>query len=371
MGALPSGESHAIDSLRIARNQRAPSAAKAWFLAALLLVLAAAALWWWLPVPSDASAASEPGIEGLGVAAGRAPVSAASAGASGSSLAAPAQASGSYFEASGFVVARRKATVAAEVSGRLVEVPIDEGDHVQRGQILARLDSTDAAARLQLTQAELRAEEMARAESEAELAVATAAHERSRRLHAQGMISEEALANAWLPVQRLSARLAHIEGKVDVARRNVALAEGHLRRFVIVAPFSGVVVQKSAQVGEYISPQSAGGAFTRTGLATIVDMASLEAEVDVTELFLRRVAVGQKALVRLNAYPDWRIPGEVIAIVPTAEPQSATVKVRVRMAQTDSRILPSMGLKVSFAEQAQSGASASALAANDVSKLVR
>lgn len=376
MSVWGSRQSHAIDSLRIARDQPAPSAARAGFIAVGLVALFAGAAWWGLGALAEVQSPPVARVENAGPTRGAMSPSAASwaaapAGTSGSAVALAAQPQDPYFEASGFVVARRKATVAAEVSGRLAEVRIDEGDRVQSGQVLARLDSSDAADRLRLTQAELRTEELARAETEAELMVARAAHERSLQLHAQGMISEDASANSRLPVQRWSARLAHIEGKVEVARRNVVLAEGHLRRFVIVAPFSGVVVQKSAQVGEYISPQSAGGAFTRTCLATIVDMASIEAEVDVSELFLRRVAVGQKATVRLNAYPDWIIPGEVIAIVPTAEPQSATVKVRVRLTQADARILPSMGLKASFAAAEPGAAAAPAAAAHAVSELVR
>jgi RND family efflux transporter MFP subunit len=133
-----------------------------------------------------------------------------------------------------------------------------------------------------------------------------------------------------------------------VAERQVALRQSDLDDTVIRAPFAGVALSKDAQPGEMVSPVSAGGGFTRTGISTIVDMSSLEIEVDVNESFINRVTPGQKVEATLDAYPDWRIPAHVITIVPTADRQRATVLVRIAFEQLDPRILPDMGVKVAF-----------------------
>src|SRR6185503_10582472 len=143
-----------------------------------------------------------------------------------------------------------------------------------------------------------------------------------------------------------------------VAQRSLALRQQDVTDTEIRAPFAGVVTSKNAQPGEMISPMSAGGGFTRTGICTLVDMASLEFEVDVNEAYINRVRPGQPAEGVLDAYPDWRIPAHVITIVPTADRQKATVMVRIAIDVRDPRILPDMGVKVSFVEPRREGAPA-------------
>jgi RND family efflux transporter MFP subunit len=251
-------------------------------------------------------------------------------------------------DASGYVTARRTATVSSKVTGRVVEVLIEEGVKVDEGQLLARLDDTSARAGLRLAEARLEAARRAVGETEAGLAQARRSLERARNLAAGKVVSESDLDEAASAVAVLEARMERQRAEIAAAERERDLGAQQVDDNLIRAPFAGVVTSKNAQPGEMISPISAGGGFTRTGICTIVDMASLEVEVDVNESYINRVSPGQPVLVTLDSYPDWRIPSKVIAIIPTADRQKATVRVRVGFESLDPRILPDMGLKVAF-----------------------
>jgi RND family efflux transporter MFP subunit len=254
----------------------------------------------------------------------------------------------SVLDASGYVTARRQATVSAQITGKVTEVLIEEGMRVKQGDVLARLDDTEARAQLALARAQLTATRSQLAEIRAQLIQAERDYTRQRGLADRQLISVQALDAALAQRDTLRARLANIEEQIRVAQESVAVAQVQLDNTVILAPFSGVVVAKAAQPGEIISPISAGGGFTRTGIGTIVDMDSLEIQVDVNEAFINRVKPGQPVEAMLNAYPDWKIPGEVIAIIPTADRSKATVKVRIAIKLRDPRIVPDMGVRVAF-----------------------
>jgi RND family efflux transporter MFP subunit len=257
---------------------------------------------------------------------------------------------GSVLDASGYVTARRQATVSAKITGKIVEVLIEEGMRVPEGAVLARLDDTEARAQLSLAQAQLVAARAQLAEIEAMLAQAERDHARQSELFGRQLVSEQSMDAARAQRDMLRARLAAAREQIAVAQETVDVARVQLDNTVVRAPFAGIVVAKSAQPGEMISPISAGGGFTRTGIGTIVDMDSLEIQVDVNESFINRVTPGQPVEAMLNAYPDWKIPGEVIAIIPTADRSKATVKVRVAIKSRDARIVPDMGVRVSFLE---------------------
>jgi|KBSSwiStaDraftv2_1062776.scaffolds.fasta_scaffold86805_2 RND family efflux transporter MFP subunit len=258
------------------------------------------------------------------------------------------QGPGPVLDASGYVTARRQATVSAKITGKVTEVLIEEGQRVTEGDVLARLDDTEAKAQLSLAQAQLTAARSQLAEVRALLVQAERDYNRQQELLRRELVAEQSMDAARAQRDMVRARLGNLEEQVRVAQESVAVARVQVDNTEIRAPFSGVVVAKSAQPGEMISPISAGGGFTRTGIGTIVDMDSLEIQVDVNESFINRVAPGQPVEAVLNAYPDWRIPGEVIAIIPSADRNKATVKVRVALRQKDRRILPDMGVRVSF-----------------------
>jgi len=272
--------------------------------------------------------------------------------------AAPAGGSESVLDASGYVTARRQATVSSKITGKVVEVLIEEGMRVEEGAVLARLDDTEARAQLSLARAQLAAARSQLAEIRAQLAQAERDHARQAELARRELVSAQSLDAALAQRDTLRARLAAAEEQVRVAQESVSVAEVQLDNTVVRAPFGGVVVAKAAQPGEMISPISAGGGFTRTGIGTIVDMDSLEIQVDVNESYINRVRPGQPVEAMLNAYPDWKIPGSVIAIIPTADRSKATVKVRVAIGRKDARIVPDMGVRVSFLTAAQAAAPA-------------
>jgi len=254
---------------------------------------------------------------------------------------------------SGYVVARREATVSSKVTGKVTEVLIEEGMRVEAGQVLARLDDTNVKASLLLAEAQLREAKAALAETGVRLDEAEKELRRITNLVASRIDTQAALDHALADVNAQKARLDSQQATVAVADKQVAVWQQQLEDTVIRAPFAGIVTVKSAQPGEMISPISAGGGFTRTGICTIVDMASLEIEVDVNESYINRVQTGQPVEATLDAYPDWKIPAKVIAIIPTADRQKATVKVRVGFLSLDERMLPQMGVKVAFHEREQ------------------
>lgn len=257
----------------------------------------------------------------------------------------------SVLDASGYVVARRQATVAAEVTGKLIEVLVEEGLAVEQGQVLARLDDATEQAQMELARARLAAARSALAEIEAQLANARRTLERQRELRRRELASQSELDRAETDVDAFEARLASQREQIKVADRELSLQQQRIQELTIRAPFSGIVIARAAQAGEMVSPISAGGGFTRTGICTIVDMDSLEIEVDVNEAYIDRVETGQPVVARLDAYPDWEIPARVKAVVPAADRQKATVRVRVEFVERDPRILPEMGISVRFLEE--------------------
>ncbi len=262
----------------------------------------------------------------------------------------PGSASGAVLNASGYVVARRLATVSSKVTGQVSEVLFEEGAEVEAGQVLARLDRSTVNAELNVATSNAEAARRNLREIEVRLADARNTLERNRSLVERKLVSQSVLDGSEAEVAALSARLAAARAEVDVAIAQVGLGKQELADLEIRAPFKGVVISKDAQPGEIVSPMSAGGGFTRTGVATIVDMDSREVEVDVNESYINRVSAGQKVECVLDAYPDLKIPAHVISIVPTADRQKATVRVRIGLDQLDPRILPDMGIKVSFFE---------------------
>ena len=252
--------------------------------------------------------------------------------------------------ASGYVTARRTATVSSKVTGKVVEVLIEEGMKVKEGQVLARLDDTNIKAALNVTQAQLESAKTAVEETRAQLKLAEQEFQRATNLARQNIASQSDLDKAESDAKSLEARLARQERDITVAERQVAMGQQQMDDMVIRAPFAGIVTTKDAQPGEMISPVSAGGGFTRTGIGTVVDMDSLEIEIDVNESYINRVEPGQPVEATLDAYAQWKIPCKVIAIIPTADRQKSTVKVRVGFDQPDPRILPEMAVKVAFHE---------------------
>lgn len=250
--------------------------------------------------------------------------------------------------ASGYVTARRAATVSSKVTGKVVDILVEEGKKVEHNQVLAHLDDSNVKQSLLLAQAQLESARRIMEETRPNLAFAKQEQKRFADLVASKATSESEFYKAEAQAKVLEATLARQAAEVVVAERQVSTWEQQMDDNVIRAPFTGIVTSKNAQPGEMISPMSAGGSFTRTGICTLVDMSSLEIEVDVSESYINRIQPGQPVEATLDAYQDWRIPAKVIAIIPTADRQKATVKVRVGFNQLDSRILPDMGVKVAF-----------------------
>jgi RND family efflux transporter MFP subunit len=250
--------------------------------------------------------------------------------------------------ASGYITPRRRATIAAKITARVNEIFADEGMHVEPGQVLAKLDDSDARARLSSATAERGATAATLGDLRVNLANAERDLKRMEELWKRGLTAEQARDQARTAVDSLGARIALAREQVGAAEARVQVAQQDLDNCTVRAPFAGIVVSKDAQRGEMVSPISAGGGFTRTGIATIVDMSSLEVEVDVNESYIARVASGQPVTAVLDAYPDWQMPARVRTVIPTADRQKATVKVRVTLDRLDPRILPDMGVKVTF-----------------------
>ncbi|MFO7304023.1 MAG: efflux RND transporter periplasmic adaptor subunit [Gammaproteobacteria bacterium] len=323
---------NALESLRIERSpeppKREPTSLYKWLIALALLLAAAAAAYALL---------RDRAIEVQAVTA----VASSSGGRAAAVL-----------NASGYVVARRQATVSAKVTGKIAELLIEEGMSVKEGQLLARLDDTTVRPSYELALRQLDAARKELQEIEVRLAEAERNLHRTEQLRADTLVSEAQLDQAQSEVAALRARLEAARSNVKVAEATVRVREQDLDDLLVRAPFDGVIVSKDAQPGEIVSPISAGGGFTRTGIATIVDMDSREIEVDVNEAFINRVRANQRTEAVLDAYPDWVIPSHVINVVPTADRQKATVRVRIAFDELDPRILPQMGVKVTFLEDA-------------------
>jgi HlyD family secretion protein len=333
-----------LQQLRIDRTESTPANAptrRPLLVGGLIALAALAALLWWL----------------LG-AAKPLPVHVAVARA----LPGGAAASASVLDATGYVTARREATVSAQITGTVTAVLIEEGDHVKEGQVIGRLDDTAQRASLSQAQAALQSAQALLTQYQVQQAQSVRDLKRNEDLVGRKLVSEQAVEQSRSQVDQESAQVLGQRRQVNLAEANLRSAQVQLDYCTVRAPFAGVVIAKSAQVGEIISPFSAGGSFTRTGIGTIVDMDSLEIEVDVNEAYINRVLPGQPVESVLNAYPDWKIPSHVIAIIPTADRSKATVKVRIAIDTKDPRIVPDMGVRVSFLEDKKPVAGAAAAA---------
>ena len=325
-----------LRQLRLDRAETRPRVARSHlrgWVAVAALALVGAGVWWTARKPSSAPLA----VGSTTVAANTAQATLITSPPRQSAL-----------EASGYVVARRQTTVSAETTGRVKEVLVEEGQHVASGQVIARID--DARARAALDEATAR---LAQAQAELDAATSASANalpifHRTEQQYAARFISAQAFDSARAAFDTVQTDRVVRERAVDVARAFRSSAERNWEQTVVRAPFAGMITVKAAQPGEIVSPLSASGGFARTGIGTIVDMDSLEVEVDVNETFIGGIRPGQSATVRLNAYPNWDIPAEAIAIVPVADRAKATVKVRVGFKARDPRILPDMGARVSF-----------------------
>lgn len=318
-----------LAALRIDHSERGGAGRRrgVWIAVLLVAVVLGAGGWYWTTALQAAT------------------VKVASAEAVGSG---GASAAGAVLNASGYVTARRRATVSSKVTGKVTHIYVEEGQSVREGQVLARLDDSQTRAQLAFAEAQLAASRKSFAEDQARLREAELNLGRRQRLLKEGVVGSAEVDTAQAEVDSLKARIAYTQQQVLVSEAQVNLRKTDLNDMVVRAPFSGVAISKDAQPGEMISPVSAGGGFTRTGIGTIVDMSSLEIEVDVNESFINRVRPAQRVEAVLDAYPEWRIPAHVITTVPAADRQKATVRVRIAFDKLDPRILPDMGVKVSF-----------------------
>ena len=335
-----------LNALRIERQAERPGAGRwiGWILALVLIAGAGTGVWMWAtrerPIEVEVAEVTER----------------------------PAGTQAAVLNASGYVTARRRATVSSKITGKVVEVNVEEGMAVTEGQVLARLDDSTARAALALAVAQAESARKAVTENEVRLAQLRLTLRRVTELRKEGITSEVELEQAKVEVDGTEARINALREQVNVAQRQVAVQQADLDNTVIRAPFSGVAISKDAQPGEMVSPVSAGGGFTRTGICTIVDMRSLEIEVDVNESYINRVRPAQQVSAVLDAYPDWQIPGDVITMVPTADRQKATVLVRIAFEALDPRILPDMGVKVTFLREEDEAAAPVAQATKLVPK---
>jgi len=315
-----------LDALRIDRSKipQDSGGGRRWWILLLLLIFAGAGFWWFTRTQA--------------VPVKTALVTAQTSSSSGGRT---------LLNASGYVTTRLDATVSSKITGKVAEILVEEGMKVEKGQVLARLDASNVESSLRLAQARLASAKMNLAETEPMVKYAEAEWSRLSSIGSDRAVSRSDLGKAEAESHAQSAKLERQKADITVAERQVDEWKQQLDDTIIRAPFAGVVTTKDSQPGEMISPMSSGG-FTRTGICTLVDMASLEIEVDVGESFINRVRAGQPVEATLDAYPDWKIPGKVIAIIPTADRQKATVKVRVGFEKLDPRILPQMGVKVAF-----------------------
>lgn len=345
-----------LDRLRIDRDEDDEEGGGRWlivtFVLVCVLVAAGAMYMFWSPKPADETTVAE---------TAEAPKTTTAAGSkppSGTTAATPAVADGGVLSASGYVTARRLATVSAEITGRISEVLVEEGMTVEAGQVLARLDPTLAQIDLGIAEGNVKAARGALNAAEADKVEAQRALVRIQGLNAGAYASTADNTRAEAAAKSAEARFLQAQGNLAAAEQSLNRAKAILDKHEIRAPFAGVVTTKDAQPGEIVSPAAAGGGFTRTGICTIVDMSSLEVEVEVNESFISRVKPAQRASATLDAYPDWNIPASVAAIIPTANRDKATVKVRVALEAHDPRILPEMAAKVVFYDDAKTAAPA-------------
>jgi RND family efflux transporter MFP subunit len=327
-----------LNQLRIDRSQPPSSQVSGkWWATGIAVAIIAASGIWYLLRPTGVivtTAVAQPATTGG---------SAASAGAS-------------LLDASGYIVARRRATVSSKVTGKVVKVMLEEGQRVEAGDVIARLDDSNWKASLAQSNAQLQQAEAGVASAQTAFDDAKPIFERSEKQKVAAVISAQSFDESHAQFNVARNNLLVAQRALEAARAGVDVAQHNLDDTVIRAPFAGIVTEKAAQPGEMVSPISAGGGFTRTGIGTIVDMDSLEVEVDVSENFINRVRPQQPVTIKLNAYPDWDVPGSVIAMIPTADRAKATVKVRIAIKQKDPRIIPEMGARVAFLSDTEAGA---------------
>ena len=324
-----------LNQLRIDRSEpSSPGGHGKWWATGLAVLIIAATSAWYLMRPSS-------------VLITTAVAQALTKGTSGANSAT------SLLDASGYIVARRRATVSAKVTGKVLKVMLEEGQRVESGEVIALLDDSNWKAALAQSKAQLQQSEASVASAQTAFDDAKPIFERSEKQKAAAVISAQSFDESHAQFNVAHNNLLIAERGLEAARAGVEVAQRNLDDTIIRAPFAGVVTEKAAQPGEMVSPISAGGGFTRTGIGTIVDMDSLEVEVDVSENFINRVRPQQPVTIKLNAYPDWDIPGSVIATIPTADRAKATVKVRIAIGLKDPRIIPEMGARVAFLSEAQ------------------
>jgi HlyD family secretion protein len=328
-------EKELLDELRIHRDDAPRMKTPRWLLLGISVVLVLLAGFWWQRTTRAAAVRTAPVREAGG-----------GGGARG------------VLNASGYVTARRRATVSAKITGKVKEVLIEEGIAVAEGQVVGRLDDATQSVNLALVQAQLIQAQKALVETEARLRQADINLRRTKSLVAEGVQSQSTLDAAQADSEATVGKLNELREQIKVAERQVGVREQDMDDTIIRAPFSGVVISKDAQPGEMISPISAGGGFTRTGICTLVDMTSLEIEVDVNESYIARVHPRQRVEATLDAYPDWKIPAYVFTTIPTADREKATMKVRIKFDKSDAKILPDMGVKVAFFEMGDPGVAA-------------
>jgi RND family efflux transporter MFP subunit len=327
-----------LNQLRIDRSQPPSSGGHGkWWATGIAVLLVAASAIWYLARPTGlaiTTAVAQP-VTGGAFAAGP-----------GASL----------LDASGYIVARRRATVSSKVTGKVVKVMLEEGQRVEAGDVIARLDDANWKASLAQSNAQLQQAQANVASAQTAFDDAKPIFERSQKQKDAAVISAQSFDESHAQYNVARNNLLVAQRGLEAARAGVEVAQRNLDDTVIRAPFAGIVTEKAAQPGEMVSPISAGGGFTRTGIGTIVDMDSLEVEVDVSENFINRVRPQQPVTIKLNAYPDWDIPGSVIAMIPTADRAKATVKVRIAIKLKDPRIIPEMGARVAFLSEADPSA---------------
>jgi RND family efflux transporter MFP subunit len=329
-----------LNQLRIDRSEEPRRGGGRWWVVAALLVVVGVGIAAW--VLTRPAAVAVRAVVPQTLAGGAAP------------------AANSVLDASGYVVARRQATVSSKVTGKMIELDIEEGDHVKAGQVIAKLDDSNIRAALAEAGAQLDYAKAGLAETEVNMANAQRDYDRQSALLKDHFVSQAAVDTSHTTLDALHAQLATQKSNIEVAERALEVADRNLDDMTVRAPFSGVVTVKAAQPGEIVSPISAGGGFTRTGIGTIVDMDSLEIQVDVNENFINRVKPGQPVSAKLNAYPDWTIPAHVLAVIPTADRSKGTVTVRIALDAKDPRILPEMGVRVAFLDEVAAAAAGTA-----------
>jgi RND family efflux transporter MFP subunit len=257
--------------------------------------------------------------------------------------------------ATGYVVAQRKAAVASKATGRLEWLGVMEGSRVKQGEVIARLENRDVAASREQAAANVRVAAANIEQARAELRDAESNLNRSRELAEKKYISASALDAAVARFDKAQAALRSSEASLAVAQANLKAAEVAYDQTLIRAPFDGIVLTKSANVGDNITPFSQ-AADTKGAVVTMADMDTLEVEADVAESSLGRIRVGQPCEIQLDAVPDHRFPGVVNRIVPTVDRAKATVLVKIRFLERDARVLPDMSAKVAFLEREVSAA---------------